>query len=387
MNAAALLIVLLQTSTIPAPDLPRGQIVDEVTCAGDPAQSYALYLPSTYSPDRQSGLLIAFQPAARGRAMVDKYRAAAEKYGYIVAGSNNSRNGSWQVSMSSIHAMSTDISQRFSIDANRFYLTGLSGGARVAMHLALGTKNMVAGVIASSAGYPDSQPRKSLPFVVFGTAGTEDFNYIELRMLDRALTTPHRVVIFEGGHTLPPDAVALEAIEWLELQAMKSGRRTRDEALIDRLFDKRQRTIAATSDTPVTTVRLLKELVADFGGLRDVSAATARAADLSKQLDVKRALARERDDDDAEARLLDDVMRLETGLRDESRRMESLGQLRDALSRCARQANASADSPERRRARRVLRTITMGAAERVQDVEYLKLLEQYRQPGSGRGGT
>jgi pimeloyl-ACP methyl ester carboxylesterase len=383
LRAVALLTVLLQTSTILAQDLPRGQIVDEVTCAGDPTQSYALYLPSTYSPDRAWSLLIAFHPAARGRAMVDTYRAAAEKYGYLVAGSNNSRNGSWQVSLASIQAMSTDISQRFSIDANRLYLTGLSGGARVAMHLALGTKNMVAGVIASSAGYPDSQPRKSLPFVVFGTAGTEDFNYIELRMLDRALTTPHRVVIFEGGHTLPPDAVALEAIEWLELQAMKSGRRTRDEALIDQLFDKRQRVIAATSDTPAATVHLLKELVADFGGLRDVSAATARAADLSKQPDVKRALARERDDDDAEARLLDDVMRLETGLRDESRRMESLGQLRDSLSRCAREANAAADSPERRRARRVLRTITMGAAERVQDVEYLKLLEQYRQPRSG----
>jgi pimeloyl-ACP methyl ester carboxylesterase len=382
LRAVALLIVLLQTSTILAQDLPRGQIVDEVKCAGDPTQSYALYLPSTYSPDRAWSLLIAFHPAARGRAMVDTYRAAAEKYGYLVAGSNNSRNGSWQVSLASIQAMSTDISQRFSIDGNRFYMTGLSGGARVAMQLALGTKNMVAGVIASSAGYPDSQPRKSLPFVVFGTAGTEDFNYLEMRMLDRALTTPHRVVIFEGGHALPPDAVALEAIEWLELQAMKSGRRTRDEALIDQLFDKRRRTVAA-SDTPAATVHLLKELVADFGGLRDVSAATARAADLSKQPDVKRALARERDDDDAEARLLDDVMRLETGLRDESRRMENLGQLRDSLSRCARQANASADSPERRRARRVLRTITMGAAERVQDVEYLKLLEQYRQPRSG----
>jgi pimeloyl-ACP methyl ester carboxylesterase len=387
LRAAALLTVLLQTSTIPVQDLPRGQIVDEVKCAGDPTQSYALYLPSTYSPARAWSLLIAFHPAARGRAMVDKYRAAAEKYGYIVAGSNNSRNGSWQASLASIQAMSTDISQRFSIDTSRFYLTGLSGGARVAMQLALGTKNMVAGVIASSAGYPDSQPRKSLPFVVFGTAGTEDFNYIELRMLDRALTTPHRVVIFEGGHTLPPDALAMEAIEWLELQAMKSGRPTRDEALIDQLLEKRQRAIAATSDTPAASVRMLRELVADFGGLRDVSAAAARAAELSKQQDVKRALARERDDDDAEARLLDDVMRLETGLRDESRRMERLGQLRDSLSRCARQANATTDSPERRRARRVLRTITMGAAERVQDVEYLKLLEQYRQPGSGRGGT
>jgi len=32
-----------------------------------------------------------------------------------------------------------------------------------------------------------------------------------------------------------------------------------------------------------------------------------------------------------------------------------------------------------------LRAITMGAAERVQDGEYLKLLQQYRQPAAGRG--
>src|SRR5436190_6625966 len=187
--------------------------------------------------------------------------------------------------------MSADLEQRFSIDVNRLYLTGLSGGARVAMQVALNSK-IIAGVIASSAGYPDNKPRKSLPFVVFGTAGTEDFNYIELRMLDRALTTPHRVVIFEGGHTLPPEPVALEAIEWLELQAMKSDRRTRDQALIDQLFDKRQQAIAA-STTPAATATLLKELADDFSGLRDVSAAAARASELSKQKDVKSALSRE----------------------------------------------------------------------------------------------
>src|SRR2546425_5466293 len=112
------------------------------------------------------------------------------------------------------------------------------------MQVAVSSK-IVAGVIASSAGYPDSKPRKSLPFVVFGTAGTEDFNYIELRLLDRALTTPHRVVIFEGGHTLPPDPVALEAIQWLELQAMKSCPRKRDEGLFGQIFGKRPRAIAA----------------------------------------------------------------------------------------------------------------------------------------------
>jgi uncharacterized membrane-anchored protein YhcB (DUF1043 family) len=361
-----------------AQEMPRGQIVDEVKCTADPSQSYALYLPSNYSPDRAWSLLVAFHPAARGRAMVETYRAAAEAYGYIVAGSNNSRNGPWQVSGASVEAMSTDLGQRFAIDPKRFYLTGLSGGARVAMGVAAGTK-AIAGVIASSAGYPDNQPRKTLPFVVFGTAGTEDFNYIEMRLLDRALTTPHRVVVFEGGHTLPPANVALEAIEWLELQAMKTGLKPRDQALIDRLFDKRQQEITVAS-SPTSTAHLLKNLADDFGGLRDVAAAAARAGELSKQKDVKQALARERADDDAEARQMADVLTLEAALRDESRRMEGLGRLRDVLVRCARQAGAEADSPERRRARRLLRTITIGAAERVQDAEYLKLLEQYRSP-------
>src|SRR5262249_18416876 len=158
-----------------------------------------------------------------------------------------------------------DLEQRFSLDPNRLYLTGHSGGTRVAMQIALDSK-IVAGVIASSAGYADSKPRKSVPFVVFGTAGTEDFNYIQLRLLDRHPTTPHRVGVLEGGHTLPPADVACEAIEWLELQAMKSKRRPRDEALIDQLLEKRQQDVAmSTSD--VTAVHLLQDLAADFDGL------------------------------------------------------------------------------------------------------------------------
>jgi hypothetical protein len=381
--ALALAVALVPATVAGAQDLVQGQIVGEVKCAADPSQSYALYVPSNYSPDRAWSLLVGFHPAARGRAIVETYQAAAEKYGYIVAGSNNSRNGPWQVSATSIQAMSADLGLRFNIDPRRFYLTGLSGGARVAMGVAAGTK-AIAGVIASSAGYPDSQPRKSLPFAVFGTAGTEDFNYIEMRLMDRALTTPHRVVVFEGGHTLPPAPVAMDAIEWLELQAMKSGAKPRDEPLIDQLLARRQQAIAASTG-PAATVRLLQELASDFGGLRDVAGFVARAAELSKQKDVKSALSRERAEDDAEARQVGDVFALEAALRDQDRRMESLGRLRDALQRLARQANAAADSAERQRARRLLRTITSGLAERGLDPEYRKLLEQYRQPGPGRG--
>ena len=363
-------------STAGAQELRRGVVIDDVKCEGDPSQSYALYVPSTYSHDRPWNLLLAFHPGARGRVMVEKYQAAAEQYGYIVAGSNTSRNGPWAVSMAAVRSMSADLGRRFSIDAQRIYLTGLSGGARVAMQVALGKTNNIAGVIASSAGYPDSQPRTAVPFALFSTAGSEDFNYVEMRQLDRKLTSPHYLAVFTGGHTLPPDAVALDAIEWMELQAMKSGRRTRDDALIDRLLAKRQRQIAETAN-PADAVHLLEALASDFKSLRDVTAEANRAKELARQPDVKKALARQRSDDDAEARLIGEIFDLEAGLGDDSRRRASLSGLRDRLSKLSATATAADDSPERSQARRVLRAITSGGAERSQDREYRALLEQY----------
>jgi len=386
-NALRVLVGLLVTwaavSAAAAQDLPRGEIVADVRCAADPTQGYALYVPSSYTPGRGWSLLMGFHPAARGRAIVEKYRAAAEAYGYIVAASNNSRNGEGAVSAHAVSAMSADLATRFAIDPARVYLTGMSGGARIAMQVALG-KNRIAGVIASSAGYPDARPRAFVPFAVFGTAGTDDFNYSEMRQLERALKTAHRLVIFVGGHTLPPDAVAMDAIEWMELQAMSSGLRPRDEALVVRLFEKREQAIAAAGPS-AAAVHLLRELAADFKGLRDVAAAAARGEALAKQKDVKAALTRERADDDAEMRLVDQIATLEAGLRSDDQAMESLSQLRDLLARLWKQANSEADSAERGRARRVLRVITMGASERVQHAEYLKLLQQYRLPGTGRG--
>ena len=365
-------------------DLPRGQIIDSVTCLAEPAQSYSLYLPSTYSPDRSWPFLMGFHPGARGRAIVDTYRAAAEQYGYIVAGSNNSRNGSWEVSGRAVEAMSRDLGQRLAINAARVYLTGHSGGSRVALQVAL-TNKQIAGVIASSAGYPDVRPRSSVGFPIFGTAGTDDFNYIEMRMLDRALKTPHRVVIFEGGHTLPPPEVAMQAIGWLELQAMRSGSRPRDEALIDRLWASRERVIAAAGES-VAAVHRLRETADDFRQLRDVTTIEARAADLAKRKEIKRALDRERADDETEMQLVDEYARHLAGLNSDTQRAESLRLLRGLLADLHKRATATTESAERARSRRVLRIITMGAAERPEDTEYLKLLQQYRLPGAGRGG-
>jgi dienelactone hydrolase len=362
--------------------LSRGTVLDDVKCAADASQSYALYLPSTYSPDRAWSVLMGFHPAARGRAIVDLYKAAAERYGYIVAASNTSRNGPWSASAAAVKAMSGDLATRFSIDAQRVYLTGHSGGARLAMQVALDSKQ-IAGVIASSAGFADTRSRSSVPFAVFGTAGIDDFNYNEMRLLDRKLTSPHFLAVFNGGHQLPPEPVALEAIEWMELQAMKADRRPRDEALVEALAEKRRRAVAEAA-SPTASFHAMEAFVADFKGLRDVSAASVRLAQLAADPDLKKALARERADDDEEARFIREVVDLETALQDPDRRSQALARLRNRLSQWARAAQSPVDSPERIRARRALRTLMMGAGQRVGDEEYRKMLDEFYRQTQGK---
>jgi predicted esterase len=363
-------------SAAAAQDLPRGSLIDSVTVSDDAAQSYALYLPSDYTRERAWSLLLAFHPSARGATFVEKYRAAAERYGYIVAGSNNSRNGSWDETVRAVRAMSRDVGRRFAVDAERVYLTGHSGGARVAMEVALGP-NRIAGVIASSAGFPDAKPRASVPFPVFATVGIEDFNYLEMMRLDARLKSAHYLAVFDGGHALPPDPVAMDAVEWLELQAMKSGRREKDPALVGALLASRQARLQAATEPPVR-LRLLRALVADFTGLHDVSAFQTAADALAGDPQVKAALARERTDLDTEARMLNEGLEQEARLRDPASRSAALARLHAMFENWSRSASGDDPSLERARARRLLGAMAAGAAERVKDEEYLALVQKYR---------
>jgi poly(3-hydroxybutyrate) depolymerase len=337
-------ILLVAALTAAAAELPpAGKITDDVKCVVEPGQSYAVYVPSGYSPDRLWPVILAFDPAARGRIPVERYQAAAELYGYIVAGSNQSRNGSWATSEAAVRAMSRDVAERFTVNDRRVYTAGMSGGARVALAIAISSLR-IAGAIASSAGFPDSKPRKSVGFVVFGTAGTEDFNYTEMRQMDRELTSPHRLRIFQGGHVWLSPEVAMEAVEWLELQAMKSGRAARDEGKIERIFAKRA-VSAQGSDKDAYVA--LKEIAADFEGLKDVSEQAARAAALGRDKRVTEALKQERREEEQESRLVGDLMAAEARLASPAERLGAMQELRDRWngSRCGRPRMA------RRRAR------------------------------------
>src|SRR5689334_21226319 len=92
-----------------------GKLQPDVKCQDDQTQSYALYIPSTYNQTRTWPVLLVFDPRARGAGVAERFIEAAETYGWIVAASNNSRNGAWSVSAAALTAMTKDLLNRFHI--------------------------------------------------------------------------------------------------------------------------------------------------------------------------------------------------------------------------------------------------------------------------------
>ncbi len=278
----------------PATDLTPGTLIERVTCADDPGQSYALYLPANYTADRAWPIVYCFDPGARGSQPVERFQQAAEQSGYILAGSNNSHNGPWAPIAAAADAMIRDTHRRLRLDDRRRYAAGMSGGARSACSVALAAH--FAGVIACSGGFPEDKVPPEAVFAFFGTTGREDFNYQEMRRIDAALearNTPHRLAIFGGGHEWLPVPLTADALEWLDLQAMRSGLRSRDEALVARRLQRRMQSAGAMKNDGEAYLAWLA-IAADFNGLADIAAPAAKAAALKDTKPVRQYLKAEK---------------------------------------------------------------------------------------------
>jgi len=145
----------------------------------------------------------------------------------------------------------------------------------------------------------------------------------------------------------------------------------------------KRRSALAGATEPTEIVHRLRSFIADFGDLADVSAESDRLDRLSGEPAVGKAITREREADDAESRVLEQTFELEAALGENDRRDASLMLLGARLRDWSRTAGGDSDTPERRRARRLLRSVLAGAADRVHDPEYLALLEPYRRQARG----
>ena len=221
------------------PRVERGRLVEGLECQGDPTQTYTLFLPTASPPERPSPALIVLDPRGRSVHAAELFREAAEEYGWILLSSNDSRSDtSSDPNIRALRALWPEAQGRYAADPQPTYLAGFSGTAKFAWFIARQAEG-VAGVITSGAGWEPQHFEERFSVPSFGAAGDTDFNYTPMREVHARLQewgSPQRLEIFEGTHSWMPAALAREAIEWMEIRAMKEGLRPKDEALVARLL-------------------------------------------------------------------------------------------------------------------------------------------------------
>jgi dienelactone hydrolase len=354
-----------------------GKLVEGVACPSDPAQTYSIYLPSNYETTRRWPLLIVFDPGGRGPRAAEVFRAAAERYGWIVAASETSRNGPWEPTLRAVNAMWPALLGGYAVDVRRVYTAGHSGGATVAWMIAQQT-GQVAGVITSGQPYPGPEDGKRPGFAWFGTAGHADFNFIEVKGIDARLArshATHRMEFFDGAHQWLPADLTFRALGWLELLAMKDGRRPRDAELAAEVYagDMARARAAEDNGRLIEAWQSYDSLAASYSGILDVGEAEARRKIVESDARYKamrkieeRADSRERNETNTVARMFSRLPVEDLPPLQELRRRLHL----DSLDKAAR-----GDSYDAASARRSIALIR---------VQLSSLIRELRQKGDAR---
>jgi hypothetical protein len=267
-------LILAGTLHLLPAQVPPDRVTDTVRCRDNTTQSYALYLPANYDNKKSWPVILIFDPAAGGKRGVSAFLDGGRKYGFILACSNNSRNGPLADNLTAANAMFRDIMTKYNIDPKRIYVSGFSGGSRFAMSFAM-SERRIYGVIGCGAGFPGNNfsfsPGNS-GFLYYGIAGNRDMNYPEMFQLSDYLNSRPGITsylrTFSGGHQWPPTELMTGAVEWLVLQEMNNKELPADQSLIS-AFEKKTESLISSSMAEgnfIDAVRYMKSAVRDFRG-------------------------------------------------------------------------------------------------------------------------
>lgn len=262
-----------------------------IVCRTDQTQSYSAYFPVSYKANIDFPVIIVFDAHARGKMAVHKFKQIADEFGYLIIVSNNAKNGLKTIN-NTINALFDDVFWRFDINKKRVYTAGFSGGARIASSIAI-YKAGIAGVLAISGGLPQVGQEVSHKFNFAAVVGINDFNYQELRALDKqmeSLAFPHALFVSPKGHEWPDNKILNSAITWFEIQAMKKG----DIPVNDNLVRNYSQQMADSINHSVlkgnvyAAKKLYGQLLASLDGLYDISGFEKSYKELLERPELKK---------------------------------------------------------------------------------------------------
>lgn len=257
-------------------EFSKQKIYPSVVCTQDTSRSYALFIPPQYNNGKPCPVLILFDPHGDGLLPVTLFSEEAARNGFILAGSNNAKNGMTPEQTTAIyHSLFNDLNARLTLEPKAVYLGGFSGGSRVAGAIAI-TEGNIAGVIGCGAGLPNIKQNPVGKFSYLAIAGNQDFNLTEMQQLDQSLDRAgftHHLLVFEGKHEWPPKELIPDIFTWLKFDAMRQKALPENRTEVNTFIEKNDKTASeyASQKNYIKQQEIYSKMMHYLLGLTDVA--------------------------------------------------------------------------------------------------------------------
>ncbi|MEO6166748.1 MAG: hypothetical protein ABIO46_00250 [Chitinophagales bacterium] len=270
-------------------NFPIDSVIRTISCTADPSQSFALYLPPSYTHTGKFPVIVFFDPHGNGSLPVSKYSALAKQFGFVMAGSNNSKNGKAVSETNDIvKILLSDLRSRIAVDEKRIVMAGFSGGAKVS--LAYGQDHPeISAIIYAGAAIPIQHSNPSLSLL--GFAGVNDMNYTDLIAFDQSVSLPnmhHFLIEWNGKHEWPSVSTFRDAFYWTAFNSMRNHLQDRDEILFHQFQEENEKAIRISND-PFTVFMLLNKARYFLSNISPTDSCNDRIAAIEKGKDFQEA--------------------------------------------------------------------------------------------------
>lgn len=181
-----------------------------------------IYIPSDLDPEKRYPTLVILSPSGDPDGSLQKWQGIAEELKVILFASRDYRNGvNMESVLGSLAGKISELAINYAIDEEKVVFTGLSGGGMGSHAFSYHHPGRVLGIIVNTGMMHDFYKRasnypsgKRVAFL----ASPSDFRYAEMQSDKTFLENLGWKTLwieFEGGHTLAPDDLCRQALNWI----------------------------------------------------------------------------------------------------------------------------------------------------------------------------
>ncbi|WP_298472807.1 alpha/beta hydrolase [uncultured Maribacter sp.] len=244
MKIIRVLLLFVLTWNVGAQEirLKKGVIMTNLKVHDTLAESFSLYLPSSFNTNKAWPVLFVFNMKNKGKQALSMFVSAAEEQEYILAASNNVNDS---LSLTKNLLISSRMFNRvysiLPIKKERVYTAGYKEGGKFASLIPAFIKG-VSGVLSLSASVANREVLDvKKPYYFIGIVGKEDYSYSDMinnRKFLNKLKYPNQLLFHGRGEEWPQSTYFNSALEYFKLSAMAKNKEELDTFFVRETYQK-----------------------------------------------------------------------------------------------------------------------------------------------------